>query len=524
MRNILVGFLLSALCASTVVAGTDTLFQTTLAGRWYPADQAELTAQLGGLYQAAASQAAPDVLALILPHAGYQYSGQTAFSGLKSLDRRKEYRRIVIIGPTHHLRLPEAYSVPRYGRFGTPLGNVRLDTEFIDRLLEHGLFKELPAALTDEHSVQIQVPLMQYQRQAAAKARAAGGQEAAVTAAPKFVFIIAGQCTAATVTAAGQILGRLLDDDTLVVVSSDFTHYGPNYGYTPFTEKIPDRLRELGDSAFAAIATKDAAAFLKQVGSSGDTICGTVPIATLLAMLPEKARATRLAATTSEAVTGDFTNCVAYQAIAFSGKWGGHTPAPPAQRDARGTLDDADRKFLLALARKTIVYFLDTGTVPVPSDLGLAVTAGARQERAAFVTLKKNGELRGCIGEIFPSQPLYRSVIVQAVCAATRDSRFPTVKKDELGQLTIEISALTPPHTVASFTDIRVGTDGVVMTKGMFSAVFLPQVAPEQGWSRDDMLSALSRKAGLPEYGWRQAATFQTFQAEVFGEEKTIKH
>ena len=507
--------------AATCLAGTETLFQTTLTGRWYPADKAELSAQLDGLYKAAEGKQTSDVLALILPHAGYTYSGKTAFAGLKSLGVFKEYKRIVIIGPTHHVRMPETYSVPRYGRFSTPLGTVQMDTEFIEKLLEHGLFRDRPEALTDEHSVQIQVPLLQHLYQTREKAGGATtGQSPDAGAFPKIVFIIAGQCSTETVKAAGKILGGLLDNDTLLIVSSDFTHYGPNYSYVPFTDKIPERLQELNAGAVGAIEKKDLAEFQKHVESTGDTICGAVPIATLLALLPENAKSAKIAAATSGDVTGDYANCVGYQAIAFSGKWAANAPVTTAKPKAGGGLDEADRAFLLALARKTLVYFLDQGSVPVPSELGLTVTQGARQERAAFVTLKKNGELRGCIGEIFPSQPLYRSVIVHAICAAVRDSRFPSVKKDELAQLTIEISALTPPKEIASFRDIRLGTDGVVLSKGMFSAVFLPQVATEQGWSLEQMLSALSQKAGLPEYGWRQAATFQTFQADVFGEEK----
>jgi AmmeMemoRadiSam system protein A len=134
------------------------------------------------------------------------------------------------------------------------------------------------------------------------------------------------------------------------------------------------------------------------------------------------------------------------------------------------------------------------------------------------VTLKENGELRGCIGEIFPSQPLYKSVIVHAIAAAFRDPRFEAVAKDEVGKLTIEISALTPPKEVSSYREIKIGTDGMVIKKAMRSAVFLPQVATEQGWNLEQTLSALSRKAGLPADAWMEGAKYLTFQAEVFGE------
>jgi AmmeMemoRadiSam system protein A len=143
-----------------------------------------------------------------------------------------------------------------------------------------------------------------------------------------------------------------------------------------------------------------------------------------------------------------------------------------------------------------------------------------KQPRAAFVTLTENSQLRGCIGEIFPSQPLYKSVISNAINAAVHDWRFPPVTKNECDSIDIEISALTVPVSIASPDQIRIGIDGVVLSKNGHSAVFLPQVAPEQHWNLQQMLSNLSLKAGLPADAWKEGATFSVFQAEVFGEER----
>jgi len=158
--------------------------------------------------------------------------------------------------------------------------------------------------------------------------------------------------------------------------------------------------------------------------------------------------------------------------------------------------------------------------IPSAEELGIETTAGMKEKRACFVTLKENGELRGCIGEIFPSQPLFNSVITHAIAAAVKDPRFEPVGKSEIGKLVIEISALTPPKEVSSYKDIRIGTDGMVMKKGFRSAVFLPQVAPEQKWDLEKTLSNLSRKAGLSADAWKEGASYLTFQAEVFGEEE----
>jgi AmmeMemoRadiSam system protein A len=141
-----------------------------------------------------------------------------------------------------------------------------------------------------------------------------------------------------------------------------------------------------------------------------------------------------------------------------------------------------------------------------------------RHPRAAFVTLKKNSRLRGCIGDIFPQKPLYKSVILNAINACVNDRRFPAVTEAECNDITIEISALTAPEPIASPDEIRIGIDGVVLNKDGRSAVFLPQVAPEQGWDVSQMLRQLSLKAGLPEDAWKEGASFLVFQAVVFGE------
>jgi len=133
---------------------------------------------------------------------------------------------------------------------------------------------------------------------------------------------------------------------------------------------------------------------------------------------------------------------------------------------------------------------------------------------------QKDSPLRGCIGDIFPQRPLYKSVIINAINAGINDRRFLPVTEAECNDITIEISALTAPKPIASPNQIRVGTDGVVLSKDSRSAVFLPQVAPEQGWDLEQMLTQLSLKAKLPADAWKQGASFLVFQADVFGEEK----
>ena len=476
---------------------TDVL-RSSLAGTWYKADPEALRAEVAGCFEKAQAEPRNDVIALILPHAGYQYSGPTAACGLQALGR--SYQRVIVIGPTHRLPMEDMFSVPRATHYETPLGRVPLDVEFAEKLLAYPLFRDVPAAYQQEHSVQIEVPLLQYKVNDF-----------------KLVLIVAGQCSHETVAQAGRILASLIDADTLVVASSDFTHYGAGYQYVPFKENIPESLKKLDMGAFEFIQKLDAKGLLDYRDSTGATICGCGPIAVLLETLGKDTRAELVRYTTSGALVGDYSNSVSYLAAIFRGKW--PNSAPPVAAASETTLSPEDKKRLLSLAREAIRYALDHQRLPESADLRFTASESMQPPRAAFVTLKKNGQLRGCIGDIFPQRPLYKSVITNAIYAAFADRRFPQLQKDEYDRIKVEISALTPPAPVASWRAIRLGIDGMVLRKDGRSAVFLPQVAPEQGWNLETTLQYLSEKAGLPADAWKEGATFQVFQADVFGEE-----
>jgi len=182
-------------------------------------------------------------------------------------------------------------------------------------------------------------------------------------------------------------------------------------------------------------------------------------------------------------------------------------------------LDIETRNGLIALARRTLEAAVrggrDVVSGPEPDGIG----AGARQRMGGFVTLTLDGELRGCIGEIFPTREIWRVVREQAVNAALRDPRFPPLTPREAPQVRIEISALTPPEPVDSWRAIVLGRHGIVLEKEGRSAVFLPQVPGEQGWDLETTLRFLSRKAGLAPDAWKAGARFLVFEAEVFGEQ-----
>lgn len=183
------------------------------------------------------------------------------------------------------------------------------------------------------------------------------------------------------------------------------------------------------------------------------------------------------------------------------------------------TLAEDEKRALLSLARGTLEHYVHHQRALTPQDLGVTITAGMKQVMGAFVTLHQHGRLRGCIGEIFPQRPLYEAVMDHAVNSGTRDHRFSAVVAQELPTLHYEISALTEPEPVASCEDIEIGRHGMVVEKDGRSAVFLPQVAPQQGWDIAQTLTHLSQKAGLPPDAWQDGASFTVFEAIVFGEE-----
>ena len=495
-------FLLLAACAPAQERppASDRVIVSRFAGSWYEADPAALRAELRRNLDAATDRV-DQVCALVAPHAGYRFSGPVAAHAYRIVEGRP-YRRVVVMGPSHHVAMPGIASVPDAAAYETPLGGLPIDRAAVATLLATRHVRALPGVNDGEHSVEMHFPYLQV----------------ALPGVP-VVPVVVGQLDEASARALAADLASVIDTDTLVVASSDFTHYGPNYDYQPFTNDVPARLRALDLGAWELIAGRDLPGFLGYCGRTGATICGRDDLAVLLALLPGAAQAHLAAYDTSGRITGDFANSVSYLAAAFSGRWPPPKPAlASAPAPAAAPLTAEDRAGLLKLARAALDAHFAGRDAPTPESLGLALSPAAREVRGAFVTLKENGDLRGCIGEIAPQRPLAEAVAGRAVDAAVNDHRFRPVTRDELPALHLEISALTPPRPIASADEIEVGRHGVLLRKAGTGAVFLPQVATEQGWDRDTMLSYLSRKAGLPADAWKSGARFEVFEADVFGE------
>ncbi len=481
-----------------------TCMESTLAGSWYDADPVRLRAELEGYLRNANVEADPSIFAVVVPHAGYAYSGPCAAVGMKALAARPDLARVVVIGFSHRVRLPNQASLPaRETHYRSPLGETPLDVAAIAALMKNPLFTDRPETRRGENSVELQLPLL---------------QAALVGRDWKLVPVTLGQLDEDVRGRVAEALGALMDGKTALVVSSDFTHYGPNFGYIPFRTNVEANLRKLDGGAVEKILAGDADGFAAYCEETGATICGQDSIGVLLRMLPAKFTAREIAHDASGRSTGDWENSVSYESLAFYGDG-----RPAKQENAKAEKKDLsaeEKKVLLALARKAIQQALDGKTPSDPEDLGVDPTPAMKRKMGGFVTLTIDGDLRGCIGEIFPRRALADVVLDHALDAAFNDPRFPPLTAKEFPKIHVEISALTPPVPVASYKDIEIGRHGMVLELGGRSAVFLPQVAPEQGWDLATTLTHLSHKAGLPGNAWQDPrAHFTVFEAVVFSED-----
>jgi hypothetical protein len=480
------------------MAAEGKVLKSTLAGSWYPGTAQSLKKMIYEFFSHVKLEKDIKPLALIVPHAGYIYSGQTASYGHKLL-MGKDIKRVFILGPSHRAYTDKAV-LTDYDYMETPLGKTPVDLKVVNELLKNSdLFEVDNRIQLYEHSVQIQLPFLQ-----------------TVLNDFKVIPIVVGDLSSQDIKKVAEILKNYLDDRTIFIASSDFTHYGYNYGYIPFRDNIAENLKKLDMGACEYIKKLDDEGFLSYVEKTGATICGATPIAILLNIVPKDSKADILHYDTSGKLLNDFSNSVSYISIAFYHNR--QDPDPPSEQEVQ-KLTSEEKKALLKLSRAVLESYIRKGKTPTPEEVGIKLTPNLMEKRGGFVTLHKDHALRGCIGEIFPTRPLYQVVIDHTIDAAVNDPRFPPVKPEELDDIKIEISALTPPKEVPSYKDIVIGRDGIYMIKGFHRAVFLPQVAPEQGWDLETTLMHLSLKAGLDPFAWKEGAKFYTFQAEVFSEQ-----
>ncbi|MBP7216567.1 MAG: AmmeMemoRadiSam system protein B [Candidatus Omnitrophica bacterium] len=470
-----------------------------VAGQFYPSDPELLSAMVEEcMKEAPPAQAKEHVLALIVPHAGYGFSGKIAASGY-NLIKNKPYTTVVVIGASHHVPFSQA-SIYAQGGFQTPLGVIPVDVEFAKQLLdkdEEIVFK--PEVFDKEHSIEVQLPFLQKSLTDF-----------------RIVPILMGRASSDTCKKLAGLLQAAIGarQDVLVVASSDMYH-----GYdAKEAEKIDAK-------TIACLKTMDPEELFFGLHDDKYQMCGGLPVVVTLLLAKNLSLNTIsiLAQTNSAEVTGNTTKgdwTVGYMSAAIQGTYKGAVETKtvaPAQTEGEKTMfNQAQKDHLLQLARNSIETFLKTGKKLEVTETDPALM----QEMGAFVTLNSASGLRGCIGSLIGAQPLYLTVRDMAVEAAVGDPRFPSVKLDELKRIHIEISALSPLERVPSADAIKLGTHGVIVRRGGHSGVFLPQVATETGWSKEEFLSELcSQKAGLAPDAWKDPSTeLYVFTAEVFSE------
>lgn len=511
-------------------AGTmPTTRKSALAGTWYSANPRDLARAIDGhLAQAPAlgEIAARPPVAFITPHAGHQWSGDAAAHLYKLLAGAagETIERVLLIGPSHYQGFT-GVSVCPVEAYETPLGSVPVDTDLCEQLLTQPGFQALVEAHSREHCLEIQLPFLQ---------RVLDHEF-------KIVPLLVSRITPAQAREIASALAPHIDAGTLVIISSDFTHYGRRFGYLPFDENPDENLRRLDLGAIEPILACDPTRLFAYHEETEISVCGIRAIGILLELLGDPRLRTLWGDAPPEGRVleyyrsadriGDFDGSVSYAAIAFfrAGDLRPGEALPPMLRGVRpwgsaaphgaAEFSPAAREFLLNLARLTLQEVLEKRPAPEIDGYPAGISSEQmNQIRGVFVTLTKHGRLRGCIGHIIGREGLAAGVMQNAINAALHDPRFPKVEAAELIDLEIEISVLTPLRPVAGFAEIEVGCHGVLLEKAGLRSVFLPQVAPEQGWDRETMLTHLSRKAGLPGDAWRTGATFQVFEAEVFSE------
>jgi hypothetical protein len=470
-------------------------------GPWYPSDPAQLQKALDGLFSVLPPPAKGSVVrGLVAPHAGLQYSGRCAARAYGRLAPGQGIRRVILLGAAHRSGFYGA-CVADYGAYATPLGPVPVDTEICRELAAKRLFKSDRAIMRCEHALENQLPFLQ---------RALGGSGY------KIVPVLFGGLGKKDFAAIAAAIAPYVDGSTLVVASSDLTHYGKSFSYTPFEDDLRANLEKLDRGFIEPVLRRDFARFWDYHEKTGITACGFVPIGVMLRLLEKENCSASLADYyRSGDMNGDYSNSVSYASIVLSAEAGaddGH--------DAPIGLDRDERKMLLELARATLRGYFSGPLSPTAEESLCAARPRLKENRGVFVTLRKKGELRGCIGTIIGSEPLYRGVISNAVHAAVDDPRFPPLRQNEAAGVEIEISVMTPLQAVGDYRSIRLGRDGVVIRDGSAQAIFLPQVAVETGWSLDEFLGHLCLKAGLERDAYRTSRTMQfyIFQAQVFGE------
>jgi hypothetical protein len=472
-----------------------------VAGQFYPGDPVTLAKQLSDFFKNAKKEPVPGkIVALISPHAGYMYSGQVAAYSFKLLEGLS-FETVVVISPSHVAYFPGA-SVYNGGSYETPLGQIPVDTTLAGQIADANKKVFLSdkghsfAGMRGEHALEVELPFLQL-----------------VLGRFKLVAIVVADQDWVTCEALGEALSKALKGkNALIVASTDLSHFHPY-----------DEAVRLDNIVMNHVNSFDPEELHADLASKVCEACGGGPVlATMLAakgLGADKAKVLKYA--NSGDVTGDKSGVVGYMAAVIYDSEAaaeGRRESEEKKVGIESGLSEDDKETLMNIARTTIEHRVKGETLPefeVDSPI-------LKENRGAFVTIHKQGRLRGCIGYIQAIKPLYVTIQEMAEAAALNDHRFPPVSAEELDALDLEISVLTPLRKIRDVDEIEVGKHGIVLKKGYHQGVFLPQVATEQGWDRTTFLSEICFKAGIHDKNcWKdEDAEIFIYSAEVFKEKK----
>ncbi|MBU8933347.1 MAG: AmmeMemoRadiSam system protein B [candidate division Zixibacteria bacterium] len=465
------------------------------AGKFYPKSPGELTKTIATMFsetKKAPVQGHPR--ALIVPHAGYIYSGNTAAHAYKMLEG-EQFDTVVIISPSHYVFF-RGSSVYDGGGYRTPLGEIATDFELSARIADINPSVYLSnqghasGSTRGEHALEVQLPFLQV-----------------VLGQFKLVAIVMGEQEGDNIRGLGETLASALKGtNSLIVASSDLSHQHP--------VKIANRM---DGTVRTAIEKYDPQMLIDTLESGRGEACGGGPMAAAMIAAKRLGAGTMqfLHYTTSGETTGDFDDVVGYLSAVMVAEKKAVSTSPtmgamPARMKKPG-LTDEDRQCLLKIAKDAIASHLSGREYePTPYE-------SLQDNKGAFVTITLNGKLRGCIGQIRAVQPLYKTISGMAVAAAFEDPRFPKLTPVEFLDAKIEISVLSHLERVHDFGEIKVGRDGLLVKLELHTGLLLPQVATENGWGVTEFLQQTCLKAGLPMNSYKKDdVEIYRFSAEVF--------
>lgn len=468
--------------------------QPYAAGRFYSDIPSRLKSNLGVLFEKAVPERFENVRAIISPHAGYVYSGEVAAAGFNQIDPDAEYDNIFIIASSHSQAYKGA-SIYSLGNYDTPLGEVTVNTSLAKKLIkENNIFSFNKEAHTHEHSLEVQLPFLQYHLKKPFK----------------IIPIVIGTQNINDCEEIADVLKLYFNSKNLFVISTDFSHYPAYSEATRIDKKTADAIVSNSVDGLAETLKENKG---EKVSGLATSLCGWSSVYTLLYITQNNSSFQYhdlLYMNSGDQDFGDKSGVVGYYSIIVTAE--SDTDEPDDFQ-----LSKKDKADLMNIARKTLDSYIGSGKIP---EFKAGDYSPALNEKCgAFVTLNIDHQLRGCIGRFTPKEPLYLVVRDMAIASSTQDHRFPPVKKPELDDIEIEISVLTPLEKIESIDEIEMGKHGIYIKKAYSSGTFLPQVAESTGWSKEEFLGHCARdKARIGWNGWKDADIY-IYEAIVFEEE-----